>query len=120
MVRTLTAKDLLDDPSVGGPEFDQIRSLASIFAGMQDMWDMPMAIKLDHIPNGHRMGAGIRITSGEAAGRQLYCLNGVGNVFLCVAGARPATVGSAAWWRATRCTSTTAPSSPTATTTVTI
>lgn len=50
---------------------------------MQDMWDMPMAIELDHIPNGHRMGAGIRITSGEAGGRQLYCLNGVGNVFLC-------------------------------------
>lgn len=86
VVRTLTAKDLLDDPSVGGPEFDQIRSLASIFAGMQDMWDMPMAIELDHIPNGHRMGAGIRITSGEAAGRQLYCLNGVGNVFLCDGG----------------------------------
>ncbi len=86
VVRTLRAKDLLDDPAVAGPEFDQIRSLASIFAGMNDMWEVPMAIELDHVPPGHRLGAGIRITSGAAAGRQLYCLNGVGNIFLCDGG----------------------------------
>ena len=42
-----------------------------------------MAVELDGVPDGYLLGAGVRVLSGQAAGRQLYCTNGVGNVLLC-------------------------------------
>jgi hypothetical protein len=42
-----------------------------------------MAVELDQVPDGYRLGAGVRVVSGQAAGRQLYAINAVGNVFLC-------------------------------------
>jgi hypothetical protein len=35
------------------------------------------------IPGGYRLGAGIRVLSGQAAGRQLYCLNHGRDAFFC-------------------------------------
>lgn len=83
VVRTYVAKEVLEDPRFQTPAFDQIRGLVAIFAGMHDMWDTPMVVELDGVTDGYRTGAGLRVTSGAVAGRSLYCLNGVGNVFLC-------------------------------------
>jgi hypothetical protein len=83
VVRPLYAKQLAEDPQFQGAEWAQLRNLASLFAGMHNMWDTPMAIEVDNTPKGYRLGAGVRVTTGQAAGRQLYCINGVDNVLLC-------------------------------------
>jgi hypothetical protein len=83
VVRPLPAKELAEDPRFLGAEFAQLRSLAALFAGMHDSGDVPMALELDGLPDGYRLGAGVQVVSGQAAGRQLYCINGVGTVLLC-------------------------------------
>lgn len=83
VVRAIYAKDLMDEERFSGPECAQLRGMAMLFAGMHDMWDTPMAVELADVPDGYRLGAGLQLRSGAAAGRQLYCLSGVGNVFLC-------------------------------------
>jgi len=80
--RVLYAKDLLEDPSLQTPELAQTRALAGLFAGMNNMWDVPMAIQLEETPAGYLLGAGVELTSGAAAGRRLYVLNGHGDVLL--------------------------------------
>lgn len=83
VMRALVPKDILEDPAFQGAEYNQLRGLATLFGGMHEMWDTPMALELEKLPDGYRLGAGVRIVSGQAAGRQLFCINGVGNVLLC-------------------------------------
>jgi hypothetical protein len=83
VLRPLYAKDLAHDPRFQGAEFAQMRGMATLFAAMNNMWDIPMALELDALPDGYRLGAGVRIATGKAAGRPLYCISGVGNVLLC-------------------------------------
>jgi len=82
VTRTLTANDLIRDEEFAGPEFAALRVLAIMFATMQNIADTPMAVQLAETPVGYVPGSGIRFLEGEAADRQLYCLNGVGNVLL--------------------------------------
>jgi hypothetical protein len=81
--RPLTATELLNDPEFAGEEYSRMRMLAGLFAGMHNMWDTPMALQFDDLPDGYRLGAGVEVLSGAAAGRQLYCMSSVGNVVLC-------------------------------------
>ncbi len=80
--RVLYAKDLLEDAEFQRPELDQTRSLASLFAGMNNMWDVPMAVQFTDVPEGYLLGAGVELTGGDAAGRKLYVLNGHADVVL--------------------------------------
>ncbi|HEX4097672.1 MAG TPA: hypothetical protein VHX64_13160, partial [Caulobacteraceae bacterium] len=84
--RPLTARNLTEEARFQQPEFAGLVTRAKIFAGMENMWDIPMAVELEHIPAGYRPGAGIKITSGAAAGRQLYYMSGTGNIWLCAGG----------------------------------
>jgi hypothetical protein len=83
VVRPLFPKDLMEEEDFQGPEFAQMRAIAALFAGAKDAWDLPMAVQLDVDPKGYRLGAGVRVTDGEATGRQLYCMTSVGTVWLC-------------------------------------
>jgi hypothetical protein len=83
VARPLGAKELAEGPEFQGAEFAQIRGMAALFARMHDMWDVPMAVELEALPAGYRLGAGVKVVTGQAAGRQLYCTNGVGSVLLC-------------------------------------
>jgi hypothetical protein len=84
VVRPIYAKDLMEDERFAAPEYAQLKGLAMLFAGMHNMWDTPFGVELADVPeNGYRLGAGVKLTSGAAAGRQLYCLNGVGNILMC-------------------------------------
>src|SRR3984957_1856441 len=72
--REITVRDLLTDPDFQAPEFMLMRTMASIMAGEAGM-DMPYLIEVKGLPEGgYRLGAGIRLTTGAAAGRQLYCI----------------------------------------------
>jgi hypothetical protein len=80
--RPLLARQLVEEPEFQGPEFARLRALASVFAGMNDMWDIPMAVQLTDAPAGYRVGAGVKLLSGKVKGRQLYCMADAGDVWL--------------------------------------
>jgi hypothetical protein len=81
--RPLCARDLTEEPRFQQPEFAALAAMARIFAGMENMWNIPMAVELEDIPAGYRQGAGIKMLTGEAAGRQLYYMAGAGDIWLC-------------------------------------
>jgi Tannase and feruloyl esterase/PKD domain len=78
--RVVTVGDLLTDPDFAGPEYMLMRTMAGIMAGESGM-DMPYAIEIKGLPDGYRLGAGLRMESGAAAGRQLYTLGTAGDLF---------------------------------------
>lgn len=83
VVRPLFAEDILGDSRFQGNEYVNMRGMVYMFASMFDMWHKPMVIEVDDIPPGYLLGAGVRATTGQAAGRQLYCIHAVGNFLLC-------------------------------------
>lgn len=90
VVRALYPKELLEEEQFSGDDFARMRSLAAIFADMQNMWGIPMAVELADVPTGYRPGAGLKLLTGEAAGRQLYNMSSAGNVFLASGGGEAA------------------------------
>jgi hypothetical protein len=82
--RVLTAQDVLDDPSYGGPQYLAIRGFAALMVQATGLaGGVPMVVEVKGVGDGYRLGAGVRITTGEAAGRQLYAMNVAGDLFLC-------------------------------------
>jgi hypothetical protein len=81
--RVLLAKEILEGPEFQGAEDAAMRGMVQLFAAMFDMWHVPMVIEVDHAPAGYVLGAGVKVLTGQAAGRQLYCINGRGTVFMC-------------------------------------
>jgi Tannase and feruloyl esterase len=80
--RVVTVQDLLTDPAFDAPEYMLMKTIAGIMAGQGSM-DMAYAVEVKGLPDGYRLGAGLQLKSGEAAGRQLYCIGSVGDVFAC-------------------------------------
>jgi hypothetical protein len=80
--RVLTVRDLLTDPAFESPEYMLMKTMASIMAGEAGM-DMPYAIEVKGLPDGYRLGAGLQLKSGDAAGRQLYAIGTTGDLFAC-------------------------------------
>ncbi|MHB8465210.1 MAG: PKD domain-containing protein [Acidimicrobiales bacterium] len=82
--RVFTAQDFMDDPKFQAPEFNRLRPSAVMLAGTRG-FDLPIAIELDELA-GYKLGMGVRILTGKAAGRQLYCMYHAGDVVLCDGG----------------------------------
>jgi PKD domain-containing protein len=80
--RVVTVRDLLTDPAFAAPEYMLMKTMAGLMAGEAGM-DMPYAIEVKGLPDGYRLGAGMQLTTGDAAGRQLYCIGTVGDLFAC-------------------------------------
>jgi len=80
--RVITVQDLLTDPAFDAPEYMLMKTIAGIMAGQGSM-DMAYAVEVRGLPEGYRLGAGLQLKTGEAAGRQLYCIGSVGDVFAC-------------------------------------
>ncbi len=81
--RVLTGRDVLEDSRFAEPRHQNFRLLVSVFASLGDAMDLPMAIELDGVGPGYRLGAGITPVQGEAAGRRLYCASFADDVFYC-------------------------------------
>jgi hypothetical protein len=60
-----------------------MRSLVGVMAAALNALDSPWAVEVPGIGPGYRLGTGIRVTTGAAAGRQLYCNSFAGDVFYC-------------------------------------
>ena len=80
--RPLLARMLVEEPQFQTPQYAAVAAMAQIFAGMENMWDVPMAVELEDDPGGYPQGAGIKFLTGAAAGRQLYYMAGAGKVWL--------------------------------------
>jgi hypothetical protein len=79
--RVFTARDLQELPQFAAPEFTSMRNLSvALSAGN---FDLPVAVEVEGLGNGYRLGAGVRLTSGKAAGRQLYTIGSAGSVMSC-------------------------------------
>jgi hypothetical protein len=81
--RSLTPKEIVAEPTFQGRDHARLRAMASIFADMNNMWDTPIALQMENVPPGYSLGAGLKVLSGAAAGRQLYCTAGFGDVWMC-------------------------------------
>ncbi|HEY3851221.1 MAG TPA: PKD domain-containing protein [Steroidobacteraceae bacterium] len=81
--RVLTAQALLADPGFSAPEYAAIRTMAGIMAATTNRYDLPVAIEVKGTGAGYGQGAGVRVVSGKAAGRQLYALEVCGDLFFC-------------------------------------
>jgi hypothetical protein len=81
--RVLSAGDLNTDPAFAGVEFQTMRILASMMGTSDVAYDMPYAIELEGLGAGYRVGTGVKVVTGQAAGRQLYATGVVGDVFAC-------------------------------------
>ncbi len=79
--RVVTARDLMSDPAFGGNEYLLMRAMAGIMAGDEATLDLPYALEINGLPNGYRLGAGLQMVSGNAKGRQLYCIGTAGDLF---------------------------------------
>jgi hypothetical protein len=80
--RVVTVRELISDPAFDAPEYLLMKTMAGIMAGEAGM-DMPYAIEVKGLPEGYRLGAGLQLKSGAAAGRQLYCIGTAGDLFAC-------------------------------------
>jgi Tannase and feruloyl esterase len=84
VTRVLTATDLLEGPEFAGAEHQAMRTLVSVMASAANAFDVPFAVQVEGIKaDGYRLGSGLRVVSGQAAGRQLYANFVVGDVFYC-------------------------------------
>jgi Tannase and feruloyl esterase len=76
--RVITVGEIMTAPEFDVPEFATARRSGMILGGGLDM---PFALKLSGVPKGYRLGAGMRMTSGKAAGRQLYAMRVIGELW---------------------------------------
>jgi hypothetical protein len=83
VVRTVSARELNELPEFAGPEHQTMRVLSAIMGQGADAYDLPFAIEVDGLTGGYRIGTGVRILTGKAAGRQLYATGVAGDVFTC-------------------------------------
>jgi hypothetical protein len=77
--RVITVGELLHDPDFAGPDYELLRNTAQVTAATAGP-DLPFAVELRGLPNGYRLGAGLRPATGTAAGRRLYCTGAAGDL----------------------------------------
>jgi hypothetical protein len=83
VTQVLTPNDFMADlERWSAPEHKLLLTMVGLMGGMGGM-DLPMAIQISGVGDGYRLGTGVRITSGEAAGRQLYCTAFADDIFFC-------------------------------------
>jgi hypothetical protein len=83
VTRLVTARELRDNPDFSGPQFDAAKPFVVMLATLMGQLDLPIGVEVKGVGRGYRTGAGVKITSGAAAGRQMYCLNHGGDFFFC-------------------------------------
>jgi hypothetical protein len=83
VTRLLTARDIIEGARFAGGQHQTLRFVVGVFAGMSGMLDQPMAVELEGVDSGYPLGAGLRILSGKAAGRHLYCAGHGDGAFYC-------------------------------------
>lgn len=81
--RIVTAREFRDNEEFSGPEFGAAKPFVILLATLMGDLELPIGVEVKGIPKGYRIGSGVKLLSGEAAGRQLYCINHGGDFFFC-------------------------------------
>ncbi len=83
VTRVITAQDLLSGEDFAGPEFADAKPMAMFMASSTGQFDMPIGVEVKGLGEGYRSGTGVRVVSGAAQGRQLYCTKSIGDMLFC-------------------------------------
>ena len=81
--RTISAKNLNEDAEFSGPEYQTMRMFAAMIGSAGEAYNMPYAVELDGVGAGYRLGTGIKILTGDAAGRQFYATGVADDIYAC-------------------------------------
>jgi hypothetical protein len=81
--RIVTGREFRDSDEFKGPEFAGARPFVIMLATLMGHLDLPIGVEVKGVRDGYRLGTGVKMVSGEAAGRQMYCLNHGGDFFFC-------------------------------------
>ncbi|NKI16439.1 tannase/feruloyl esterase family alpha/beta hydrolase [Spongiibacter sp. KMU-166] len=79
--KVVTASELLQSPEFAGPEYARAKPMAMMMAAKGP--DFPLAVQLEGMDNGYLLGTGVKVLTGAAAGRQLYCTSFASEVLFC-------------------------------------
>ncbi|MDT7551339.1 MAG: hypothetical protein QOE84_3733 [Actinomycetota bacterium] len=80
--RVITARTFIEAPEeFSEPKWELLKTMVTLMAGTGEGLDLPVAVELEGLSGGYRLGAGLKVVSGEAAGRQLYAVQVVDDVF---------------------------------------
>lgn len=79
--KVVTAGELLQSPEFAGPEYARAKPMAMMMAAKGE--DFPLAVQLEGIDDGYLLGTGVKVLTGDAAGRQLYCTSFASEVLFC-------------------------------------
>ena len=83
VTRVLTPADFLAEPERWNtPEHKLLMTMVTMMGASSGM-DLPMAIEVPGVGGGYRLGAGVKVLTGAAADRQLYCTAFAEDVFFC-------------------------------------
>ncbi len=84
VTRVIRGKDIVERPeefaAAGTPQVLKDIAFMSTLTGALEL---PVAVEIAGIDGGYRLGAGIKVMSGAAAGRQLYAMYAGGDIFSC-------------------------------------
>ena len=83
VARVVTGREFRDSAEFSGPEFAAARPFVVMLATLMGHLDLPIGVEMKGLNRGYKTGAGVKIMSGDAAGRQMYCLNHGGDFFFC-------------------------------------
>ena len=83
IARVITGRQFRDSEEFSGPEFAAARPFVVMLATLMGHLDLPIGVQIPGLNRGYRTGAGVRVVSGDATGRQMYCLNHGGDFFFC-------------------------------------
>ena len=79
--KVITAGELLQSPEFAGPEYARAKPMAMMMAARGA--DFPLAVQLEGMHDGYLLGTGVKVLTGDAAGRQLYCTSFAEDVLFC-------------------------------------
>jgi hypothetical protein len=84
ITRVLTTQEIFDDPRFSTPElFPLFAVVRGVMDGTGRSRSLSTVVEIKNVGKGWRLGATLRISSGAAAGRELYCINTAGDYFFC-------------------------------------
>ena len=81
--RVVTIGDIVSDPMFLAPEYAQMYRSALTWSHMGSPTDLAVAVQISNVGTGYRLGMGIKVLDGAAAGRQLYCTQSAHDFYFC-------------------------------------
>jgi PKD domain len=81
--RVMTPADFLAEPEKWNTGEHKLLMTMVTLMGATSGMDLPMAVEIKGVGDGYRLGTGVKILTGEASGRQLYCTAFAEDIFFC-------------------------------------